>query len=97
VRIVIETAVTLAKIDGKNRLEGDFMLMAIIIYYVQRREHRFDEIVEKLKGVERESKIKKIVMRLEQKGQLVKSGEIYRIAPNLGSLQVNIKRSMNDF
>src|SRR3990170_5976511 len=68
VRYVIDTAVTLAKLDGKSRLEGVYMLMAIVIYYIQRREHRLDEIVEKLEDVESESGIKKIVFRMEQRG-----------------------------
>jgi len=68
VRYVIDTAVTLAKLDGKSRLEGVYMLMAIVIYYIQRREHRLDEIAEKLEDVESESEIKKIVIRMEQRG-----------------------------
>jgi hypothetical protein len=97
VRCVIDTAVKLAKLDGKRRLEGVYMLMAIIIYYIQRREHRLDEIVEKLEGVESKSEIEKMVIRMEQRGQLVKSGEIYRIAPNLGDLQTTAQRRMSEY
>ena len=64
--------------------------MAIIIYYLQRREHRLDEIVEKLEGVESEPEIKKMIVRMEQRGQIVKSGEFYRIAPQIGSSQTTL-------
>ena len=90
VRYVIGVAIRLAKFDGKNRLEGVYMLMAIIIYYLQRREHRLDEIVEKLEGVESEPEIKKMIVRMEQRGQIVKSGEFYRIAPQIGSSQTTL-------
>ncbi|MCJ7559739.1 hypothetical protein MUO79_03860 [Candidatus Bathyarchaeota archaeon] len=97
VRYVIDTAVKLAKFDAKSRLEGAYMLMAIVIYHMQRREHRLDEIVEKLEGVESELEIKNAVIRMEQKGLLVKSGDTYRIAPNLGSLQADLQRNMSEF
>ena len=97
VRYVIDTAVKLAKLDGKNRLEGAYILMAIIIYHIQRREHRLDEIVEKLEIVENKSEITNTVHRMEAKGLLVKNEEVYRIAPKLGSSQTNAQRSMNEF
>jgi len=97
VRYVIDTAVKLAKLDAKSKLEGPYMLMAIIIYHMQRREHVLDEIVEKLEGVESKSEITDIVRRMETKGLLVKNEEVYRIAPNIGSSQANVQRSMSEF
>jgi predicted transcriptional regulator len=71
--------------------------MAIIIYHIQRREHRLDEIVEELEIVENKSEITNTVHRMEAKGLLVKNEEVYRIAPKLGSSQTNAQRSMNEF
>ncbi|MCW4046276.1 MAG: hypothetical protein NWE99_01750 [Candidatus Bathyarchaeota archaeon] len=87
VRSVIDAAIKMAKFDGKSRLEGAYMLMAIILYYLQRREHRLDEIVEKLEGIESETEIKTLVTRMEQRGQLLNSGDFYRIAPKIGGFQ----------
>ncbi|MCW3983783.1 MAG: hypothetical protein NWE96_07280 [Candidatus Bathyarchaeota archaeon] len=84
VRYVIDVAIKMAKFDGKSRLEGTYMLMAIILHYLQRREHRLDEIVEKLELVESEPEIRRVVTRMEQRGQLLKSGEFYRITPKIG-------------
>lgn len=58
IRYVISTAVKLAKLESKNKLEGVYMLMAIIIYHIQRREHRLDEIIEKLESVESKSELR---------------------------------------
>jgi CRISPR/Cas system CSM-associated protein Csm2 small subunit len=85
VRYVLDTAVELAKNDGKRRIEGIYMLMAIIIYNIQRREQTLDEIVEKLDGVESKLETEKTVRWMEKRGQLVKSGDVFRIAPNLKS------------
>ena len=70
------------------------MLMAIIIYNLQRREHRLEEIVEKLEGIETEPEIEKTVKWMEQRGQLVKIGEVYRIAPNLNNIKNDTQKSL---
>jgi len=95
-RTVAETAIKLAKADGKIKLEGPYILMAIIIYYLQRREHRLSEIVETLSAVEVESQICKVIVQMEQRHRLVKSGDVYRIAPNLDDAP-NTQRSINGF
>jgi hypothetical protein len=95
VNYVLETAVRLALADSKRGLEGEYMLMAIIIYNVQRREHRLDEIIEKLEAIEDKQIIERTVKRMEQKGQLLKSGEVFRIAPNIeGS---NVQKKIGEF
>jgi hypothetical protein len=96
VRYVIETAITLAKLENKSRLEGQYVLMGIIIHYIQRREHTLNEIIEKLKGLETETGVKVVVSRMDQGGQLIRSGDYYRIAPNLGKLRNN-QRSIEEF
>jgi hypothetical protein len=83
VRYIMETAASLAKAEDKSRLEGRYMFMAIILYYLQRREHTLEEIIEKLQGIESESEIKKVLFRMEQIGQVVNVDGNYRIAPNL--------------
>jgi len=83
VRYVIDVAIKMAKFDSKPRLDGAYMLMAIILYYLQRREHRLDEIVEKLAHIESETEIKTLLARMGQRGQLLRSGDFYRIAPKI--------------
>lgn len=97
VRYVAATAISLAKIDGKIKLEGQYMLMAIIIYQLQRREHKLDEIVEKLSGVESQSVIMETVALMERKHQVIKSVDVYRIAPNIGRLQDHSQKSISKF
>ncbi len=95
VRYVVDTAVMAAKADGKKKLEGVYMLMAIILYNVQRREHRIDEIVEKLEGIERKPEVEKTVQWMQERGQLIKSGDVYRIAPNLSGSKQSTQRCIN--
>jgi hypothetical protein len=94
VRYVVDTAVTMAKADGKKKLEGVYMLMAIILYNLQRREHRLDEIVEKLDGIEAMPEIERTVKWMEQRGQLVKIGDTYRLVPNLKSSKQDTQTSI---
>ena len=97
VRYVIDVAVRLAKLDNKSKLDGAYILMSIIIYYMQRREQTLDEIAEKLEGIEDKGEVKKIIVQMEQRGQLVKSGEYYRIAPNIGASSGTAQRNMSQF
>jgi hypothetical protein len=83
VRYVVETAVALAKSDGKKKLDGVYMLISIILYNLQRREHRLDEIAERLERIETLTEIEKTLKWMLERGQLIKSGDVYRIAPNL--------------
>ncbi len=85
VRYVVDTAITIAKIDGKKKLDGVYLLIAIIIYTLQRREHTLEEIAEKLEGIEQKPEIKKTVQWMQERGQLIKSDDVYRIAPNFYS------------
>ena len=87
----------MAKLDNKSKLDGAYILMSIIIYYMQRREQTLDEIAEKLEGIEDKGEVKKIIVQMEQRGQLVKSGEYYRIAPNIGASSGTAQRNMSQF
>ena len=97
VRYVIDLAIKLTKLHDKNRLEGTFMLMAVILYHLQRREHRLEEIVEKLESVEDVAEITDAVTRLEQRGLLTKTEGLYRISVNLEGLKADKQKNMNDF
>jgi phosphatidylserine/phosphatidylglycerophosphate/cardiolipin synthase-like enzyme len=97
VRYVIDLAIKLTKLYNKSRLEGCFMLMAVILYHLQRREHRLEEIVEKLENVENEAEVKEAVTRLEGRGLLTRSGGLYRISVNLEGLKTDTQKNMNDF
>lgn len=97
VRYVIDLAIKLTKLHDKTRLEGTFMLMAVILYHLQRREHRLEEIIEKLENVENEVQIIQVVKQLEQRGLLTKSGDVYRINVNLEYLKTKTQKTMGDF
>jgi hypothetical protein len=96
-RLVVDFAVKLAKLDSRTRLEGRYMLMAVILYHLQRREHKLEEIVEKLENIENETEIKNALVRLEQRNSIIKSGDVYRINPNFGDLKASIQKSMKEF
>jgi hypothetical protein len=87
----------LTKLGNKTRLEGGYMLMAVILYYLQRREHRLEEIVEKLENVENEIEVKNALVRLEQRRSAIKRGDVYRINPHFGDLKTSIQKSMEEF
>lgn len=97
VRSVIDLAIKLTKLHDKNRLEGTFMLMAVILYHLQRREHRLEEIVEKLENVENDAEIKEAITRLERRGLLTRSGDLYRISVNLERLKTDTQKNLNVF
>jgi len=79
VRYVMNLAVKLAKIHDKKRIEGVFVAMAILLYYLQRREHKFEEISEKLEDVVDKSKIRDAINRLMLLGYILKSEDVYRV------------------
>jgi len=79
VRYVMNLAVKLAKIHDKKRIEGVFVAMAILLYYLQRREHKFEEISEKLEEVVDKSKIRDAINRLMSLGYILKSEDVYRV------------------
>lgn len=78
-RYVINLAVKLTKIHGKKRMEGIFAVMAIVLYYLQRREHKLEEISEKLENIVDKSKIGDAVNRLMLSGYVIKSEDVYRV------------------
>lgn len=78
-KYVIDLAIRLAKFHGKRKVEGLFAIMAIILYYLQRREHKLQEIIEKLENVTDESKIKDAITRLQFQGFIMKSEDMYRV------------------
>jgi predicted transcriptional regulator len=53
--------------------------MAILLYYLQRREHKFEEISEKLEDVVDKSKIRDAINRLMLLGYILKSEDVYRV------------------
>ena len=79
VRYVMNLAVRLTKIHGKKRMEGIFVVMAILLYYLQRREHKFEELSEKLANIVDKSKIRDAVNRLLLLGYILKSEDVYRV------------------
>jgi len=79
VRYVMNLAVKLTKIHGKERMQGIFVVMAILLYYLQRREHKIEEISEKLEEIVDKSKIRDAINRLMSLGYILKSEDIYRV------------------
>jgi len=79
VEYVINLAIRLTKFHGKNKVEGLFAIMAIILYYLQRREHKFDEISEKLENITTESMVKEAMARLQFQDWVLKSEGMYRV------------------
>jgi hypothetical protein len=79
VRYVMNLAVKLTKIHGKMRMQGIFVAMAILLYYLQRREHKFKELSEKLEDIICASEIREAINRLIQLGYILKSEDVYRI------------------
>jgi hypothetical protein len=60
-------------------VEGIFVAMAIVLYYLQRREHKLDEIVEKLENIADRHKVTEAVSRLQFLNFILKSEDIYRV------------------
>jgi hypothetical protein len=79
IRYVINLSVKLTKSYGKQKIEGIFALMAIILYYLQRREHKFEEILEKLENIAEKSNVVDAVNRLLMSGYILKSQDVYRV------------------
>jgi hypothetical protein len=79
VRYVMNLAVRLTKIYNKKRIEGIFVVMAIVLYYLQRREHKFEEISEKLENIADKSKISDAINRLLLLGFILKIEDVYRV------------------
>jgi hypothetical protein len=79
VRYVMNLAVKLTKIHGKERIQGIFVVMAILLYYLQRHEHKFEEISEKLEDVVDRSKIRDAINRLMSLEYILKSEDVYRV------------------
>jgi C4-dicarboxylate-specific signal transduction histidine kinase len=97
VRLVVGFAVRLTELDNKKRVEGVHMLMAIILYHLQRREHRLEEIGEDLENIETEIEIKNAIDSLEKRGLVIRSGDVYRINPNFGDLKAITQKSIQEF
>jgi hypothetical protein len=79
VRYVMNLAFKLTRINGKKRIEGIYVVMAIVLYHLQRREHKFDEISEKLEDIVDKPKIREAVDRLVRVGYILKSEDVYRV------------------
>jgi len=79
IKYVMNLALKLTKIHRKNRMKGIFVAMAILLYYLQRREHKFREISEKLENTLSEPEIRDAMNRLLQLGYILKSEDIYRV------------------
>ncbi|MGB9841283.1 MAG: hypothetical protein ACPLKZ_01005 [Candidatus Bathyarchaeales archaeon] len=97
VRYVIDLAIKLANRFSKRKLDGACMLMAIVLYNLQRREHRFEEITEKLENVESESQIRTIVKQLEDNNLILKSGDVYRLNINPENFKSNAQKKLSSF
>lgn len=97
VRLVIGFAVKLTELDNKKRVDGVHMLMAIILFNLQRREHRLKEIDENLENIGTETEMKNAIDSLERKGLVIRSGDVYRINPNLGDLKTTTQKSIHEF
>jgi hypothetical protein len=79
VKYVINLAISLTKLHKKKKVEGIFVAMAIVLYYLQRREHKLDEIVEKLENIADRHKVTEAVSRLQFLNFILKSEDIYRV------------------
>jgi hypothetical protein len=98
VRYVIDLAIKLTKYFKKSKVDGAQMLMAVILYHLQRREHTTEEIVERLQSIESENQVRNAVIRLEQSGGLIlKSGDVYRLNINPENFKPQTQKSMNCF
>jgi len=78
-RYVMDLAVKITKVYGKNRMDGVFAVMAILLYYLQRHEHKLEEISEKLEGIIEKSDIRDAINRLMMSGYILKSEDVYRV------------------
>jgi hypothetical protein len=78
-RYVMDLAVKITKNYGKNRMDGVFATMAILLYYLQRHEHKFEEISEKLEDIVEKPDIRDAINRLMLSGYILKSGDFYRV------------------
>lgn len=78
-RYIVNLAVKITRIYNRRRIEGLFIIMAIILYYLQRREQKMEELLEKLETIEKEDKIRDALNKLVFLGFVVKSEDIYRI------------------
>jgi hypothetical protein len=78
-RYIMNLAVKITKIHGKNRMDGVFAVMAILLYYLQRHEHKFEEISEKLEDVVEKSDIRDAINRLMLSGYILRSVDVYRV------------------
>jgi hypothetical protein len=79
VEYVMNLAIMLARKHGKRKVEGIFALMAIILYYLQRREQKSEEIVERLEDITDENNTKEAIARLVYLDFVVKSEDVYRV------------------
>lgn len=78
-RYVMDLAIKITKNYGKNRMDGVFAVMAILLYYLQRHEHKLEEISEKLEDIVKKSDIRDAINRLMLSGYILKSGDVYRV------------------
>lgn len=78
-RYVMNLAVKLTENYGRNRMQGIFIVMAILLYYLQRHEHKFEEISEKLEGIVDESTMRDAINRLMLSGYIQKIEDVYRV------------------
>jgi hypothetical protein len=78
-RFVMDLAVKITKKHGKNRMDGVFAVMAILLYYLQRHEHKFEEVSEKLEDVAEKSDVRDAINRLVMLGYILKSEDVYRV------------------
>jgi len=78
IRYVIELAIKITKLYDQKKVQGTYALMAVILHYLQRREHTLQELVEKLENVADESEIKYAIAKLQFQSLIIKSDDVYR-------------------
>lgn len=78
-KYVINLAIKLTKIYSEKKVKGIFVLMAIILYHLQRREQKLDEIEEKLDRIADKPKVGDAINRLLSMSFILISEDVYRV------------------
>lgn len=76
---VFDLAVRLTKMCGQKKMQGIFVLMAIVLYYLQRRPQTLEELVAELKDVADESQMKNALSRLQFSNLIGEKDGVYRV------------------
>jgi hypothetical protein len=78
-RYTANLAAKLTQILGKKRLEGLYVVMAVILYYLQRHEQKFDEFFEKMQNITDKQTINTGINLLITLKYTIKSEDMYRV------------------